>query len=153
MTYGGTYPTNVINVFGSKENAQASGIFGGSKIDGFGYPISGIVSDISGAINNSFTLPTIKGVDKFKFGGKIAYGDGEYDLDLSELDKIIPDIKDWRISGDFMTVNQLVKDIADVALADFVYTITGNPDPKTSVITKNDNIIVVANPENKVFVK
>jgi|694.fasta_scaffold01364_19 hypothetical protein len=143
MTYGGTYPTNIINVFGSKENTQASGIFGGSKIDGFGYPISGIVSDISGAINNSFTLPTIKGVDKFKFGGKIAYGDGEYDLDLSELDKIIPSIKDWRISGDFMTVNQLIKDIADVALADFVYTITGTTDPKTGIIIKNAKIKVL----------
>ena len=143
MTYGGTYPTNILNVFGSKENTQASGIFGGSKVDGFGYPVSGIVADISNTINNSFTLPTAKGVDKFKFGGKIAYGDGEYDLDLSELDKIIPDIKDWKISGDFMTVNQLIKDITDVALADFVYTITGTADPKTNIITKNAKIKVL----------
>lgn len=143
MTYGGTYPTNILNVFGSKENTQASGIFGGSKVDGFGYPVSGIVEDISNTINNSFSLPTEKGIDKFKFGGKIAYGDGEYDLDLSELDKIIPDIKDWKISGDFMTVNQLIKDITDVALADFVYTITGTADSKTNIITKNAKIKVL----------
>jgi hypothetical protein len=138
MTYGGKYPTNVINLFASKENYEAGGIFGGANVDMFGYPISGIVNDISNAANNQFNL--IGGTGKF--GGKIVYGDTQYDIDLSALNEVIAYIKDYKINGALnVTVNQLVKDITDIGLYDFIYIITGTAD-SDGIIQTNAKIVL-----------
>lgn len=140
MTYGGNYPTNVINLFASKENYETGGSFGNAGVDMFGYPISGIVNDIANAVSTKFSLSGSKG--SFGFGGKVVYGDVEYDLDLSALDEVITYIKGYKINGALnVTVNQLVKDITDIGLYDFIYTITGTPD-SNGVIQKNAKIVL-----------
>lgn len=119
MTYGGKYPTNIINVYAHKENITKGGKFGAADLNELGYPVKGIIADIKDTMSGS------RG-----FGGKIVYSGTEYDLDLSELQAAIDLIPGYRIPGDFITINDLIGKITEMALYDFTYTITGTPSSK-----------------------
>lgn len=69
LRYGGGNPTNIINVFADKENYQHGGHFGAADVNSLGYPVKNLVSDIATCIKRGI------------FGGKIYYGESEYNLD------------------------------------------------------------------------
>jgi len=129
MTYGGSNPTNVINVFAHKENysynAQTGGHFGGADTNELGYPLSNIVQDIYTTMS--------KGI----FGGKIYYAQAKYDLDLDALGEVLAGIGDYRTSTDFPSLHALITDICDVGMYDFAYTITGDTKEGSDVVTEN----------------
>lgn len=113
MTYGGAYPTNIINVFADKENYSYGGYFGAADVNELGYPVKDIVSDIK---------TTIK---KGTFGGKIYYSQSEFDLDLDKLNEVLGYLGDYRVSQDFVSLHALISDICDIGLYDFAYILTG----------------------------
>lgn len=127
MTYGGKYPTNVINIFASKENYEYGGTFGGADLNDIGYPAANLISDINKAISDGI------------FGGKILFSDSEYELDLSELAEVIDTIPDYRVGGDFTDLATLISDICDTAVYDYTLTLTGTTN-SLGVITKNAKI-------------
>jgi hypothetical protein len=117
MTYGGSFPTNLINVFAMKENYSYGGHFGKADVTEMGYPVKGIVADIKAAMGA-----------KSSFGGKIYYGQSEFDLDLSELDKIIAQIPDYRINADLIDMNSLIKNIMEIGLGYYLVKLEGTAD-------------------------
>ena len=127
MTYGGKYPTNIINIFASKENYEYGGIFGAANLNELGYPAANIIGDINKAISDGI------------FGGKIFFADTEYELDLSELSEVISSIADYRIGGDFVDLSTLISDICDTAVYDYTLTLTGTTNT-LGVITKDAKI-------------
>lgn len=141
MAYGANSPTNFINLFAYKENTQVNGlggIFGGSNVDSVGYPAytlnTDIATDITNAMSNYFYT------DNYligRFGGEIYYGETIYWLDLSELyDEMLPYLYQYRISGDFMDMNSLLKNITDHCNYDYLLTVDGVPN-KNGVIIKD----------------
>lgn len=129
MTYGGSYPTNIINLCADKENYEFGGIFGGSDTNSMGYPVINFVSDISSAIS------------KGNFAGKIQFSNTSYDLDLSDLSIAISRIPQYRISSNYSDLITIIGDICQTANYDFTFTITGNAD---------DNGIVVSDSKIKI---
>jgi len=124
MTYGGAFPTNVINIFAQKENYQYGGHFGGADVNQQGYPVKNIIADIAATIK------------KGKFGGKITYSKSVFDLDLSGLQQVIDGIPDYRIQGGpFMDMNSLIRNITDIGLAEYIVELRGDADD-SGVIAK-----------------
>lgn len=139
MTYGGKYPTNLINLFAMKENFSYGGKFGKADLTELGYPVKTIIADLKQAMGGGSTTTSTtggtggaigaggaKGASAASgFGGKIKYGASEYDLDLTELGLFIEQIPDYRLSGDMFDLNSLIKNIADMAIGDYIITLTG----------------------------
>jgi hypothetical protein len=124
MTYGGGFPTNVINIFAQKENFQYGGKFGKADVNQSGYPVKNIIADIAATMKAG------------KFGGKITYSKSEYDLDLSDLQQVIDGIQDYRIQGGpFMDMNSLIRNITDIGLAEYIVELRGTAD-SSGVIAK-----------------
>lgn len=129
MTYGGQYPTNIINLYANKENYEYGGLFGKAELNSMGYPIKNIVSDISSTI--------AKGV----FGGKLKFSSTEYDIDLSELTEVIKNIDQYRINSWQVDLLSMISDICDMGAYDFTTTLTGTTN-SLGVITSNAKIKV-----------
>jgi hypothetical protein len=129
MIYGKSYPTNIINVYAHKENYRKGGKFGAADLNDLGYPVKNIISDINSTIKDG------------TFGGKIYYSESQYDLDLSDLQQVIDLIPGFRISGDFITINDFIGKITDMGLFDFTYTVTGTPD-QYGVLGANSNATI-----------
>jgi hypothetical protein len=115
---------NVINIFGMKENIQYGGKFGGADINNVGFPIATLVDDIKKAMASG------------NFGSKIVYSEGTYDLDLSELSKVISKLDQYRTQSDFVTLNSLIREIVEIGLADHIFTLDGDVN-NIGVITGN----------------
>jgi len=128
LTYGGSNPTNIINVFAYKENYKYGGLFGKADVNELGYPIKNIVGDIKATI------------DAGNFGGKIKYGSSEYSLNLDSLNDIIKNIQDYRLAGDYFDLNSLIKTIIDIGIGDYIVTLEGDAVNDLGVITKNPTI-------------
>jgi hypothetical protein len=116
-------PTNIINLFGFKENVQyggaikgkgtAGGKFGAADTNSLGYPVKGIIQDIHACCKAGI------------FGGKLTFAGTEYKLDLTEFQPIVDKLSavDYRIQQNFsMNLNALLSDLASVAMYDyFIY--------------------------------
>lgn len=127
LSYGGKYPTNIINVFAKKENYNFGGLFGKANVNELGYPANNIIADINETIKDG------------RFGGKIKFGETEYNLDLTELIPAIQTIKDYRIQSDYLDLNSLIRNILDIALYDYIVLLDGDTD-SNGVITNNATI-------------
>jgi hypothetical protein len=127
MTYGGKYPTNVINLYGDKENYEKGGLYGSANLNSSGYPTKGFIGDIAEAVK------------KGNFGGKIKFSDTEYELDLSEIADVLAKIPDYRFSGEFTDFSTFVSTLCDIANFDYTTTITGKTDAR-GVVTGDAKI-------------
>lgn len=127
MTYGGEYPTNIINLCADKENYEYGGIFGASDVNSMGYPITNFISDIAAA--------TAKG----NFSGKVQFADTLYELDLEELSLATSKIPQYRIASNYSDLITVLNDICQTANYDFTFTITGETDGK-GIITSDAKI-------------
>jgi len=133
MIYGKSYPTNIINIYAAKENFAYGGMFGKADLNQLGYPVQNSVTGTN--IFDDITLTMSNGI----FGGKIKYADSEYTLDLSELKtEILPKIPGYRISGNWVTIIDLINKVTELAVYDYTIFVTGTPD-KYGVI-KNPTI-------------
>lgn len=113
MTYGGSNPTNLINIFAQKENYEYGGMFGMASNNELGYPVINFLKDIQETISKGF------------FGGKVKFAGVDYDLDLSELAEPISYISQYRYSGDFPSLSAIIIDICNVACYDHTVVLTG----------------------------
>ena len=129
ITYGGKYPTNIINIFAHKENYNFGGKFGNANTNSLGYPAKNFIKDFNDTVIAA------------KFGGKIKYGNSEYSIDLSELKKPIDAIEDYRLQGDYLDINSIIKGIIDLSVIyDYVVTLDGDAVNELGVITDNPTI-------------
>jgi len=123
MTYGGAYPTNIINLFAAKENFSQGGMFGKADLNQLGYPVQNAITGTN--IFDDVVSTMSAGI----FGGKIKYADSEYNLDLSELNKeILPKIPGYRIAGNWVSIIDLINKVTELAIYDYTVFVTGTPD-------------------------
>lgn len=127
MTYGGSNPTNLINIFAQKENYEYGGMFGMASNNELGYPVINFLKDIQATIS--------KGV----FGGKVKFANVEYELDLTELAEPISYIPQYRYSGDFTSLSAMITDICNVACYDYTVVLTGKTN-SLGIITSDAKI-------------
>lgn len=117
ISYGGKYPTNIINIFAHKENYQFGGKFGNADVTELGYPAKNFIDDYKATVSAG------------KFGGKIKYGKSEYEVDLEELREVIKSIEDYRIQNDYSDLNSIIKSLIDMAAVyDYIVTLDGDVD-------------------------
>ena len=116
-------PTNIINLFGYKENHRhggglkdpkrpslgtVGGKFGAADRNSMGYPVKDIVKDLKACC------------DAGVFGGLIKFGGTEYELDLTELEKATSIVGDFRIpDSPVIGLNSLIEKICEVAMFDY----------------------------------
>jgi hypothetical protein len=100
-------PSNIINLYGYKENIAKGGKFGAADRNSMGYPISNFVAD--------FTDCCKKGI----FGGNLFFGGTEYEFNIDDLAVAIKELSDYRIKPDFTDFNSFLKDISDVSMYDY----------------------------------
>jgi hypothetical protein len=107
--------SNVWNPFAIKENYNFGGLFGLSDVNSLGFPGAeclALLEDIS------------KG--KYAFGGKIRYGNTEFELDLSEVRKMlasVPNSHMYRIKGPSQTISAILDDVCSLLMHDYVVTV------------------------------
>ena len=130
MTYGGSYPTNVINIYADKENYKYGGLFGNADLNELGYPLTNIVNDIKSTINRGL------------FGGKIVYSESEFDLDLEALNEPLSYLGDYRTTQWNPSILSLISDICETGLHTFAFIVTGDANSK-GVITSNLKIKLI----------
>lgn len=123
MTYGGDYPTNVINLCADKENYEYGGIFGGSDVNSMGYPVKNLVSDIASA--------SAKG----SFSGMVRFSDTFYELDLDELSLATSRIPNYRTTSSYSDLVTVINDICQTANYDFTFKLTGNVDNRGVIVS------------------
>ncbi len=116
-------PSNIINLFGYKENNRNGGAlknpkkpslgtvggkFGAADRNSMGYPVKDIVKDLKGCCDAGI------------FGGLIKFGGTEYELDLTELEKATSIVGDFRIpDSPTIGLNSLIEKICEVAMFDY----------------------------------
>ena len=116
-------PSNVINLFGYKENNRNGGAlknpkkpslgtvggkFGAADRNSMGYPVKDIVKDLKACC------------DAGVFGGLLKFGGTEYELDLTELEKATSIVGDFRIpESPTIGLNSLIQKICEVAMFDY----------------------------------
>lgn len=140
MTYGGDYPTNIINLYADKENYEYGGLFGAADNNSMGYPVSNIVADLKQAEARG------------NFSGKLLFSGSSYSLDLSELEKIALQIPLVRINQQYTDLISLISQICEYANYSFTFNLDGDVDSR-GVIQLNAKITVKmlskASPPNK----
>ena len=140
MTYGGDYPTNLINLYADKENYEYGGVFGAADNNSMGYPASNFVSDIEQASLNG------------NFSGSIEFSGTSYRLDLSNLEEATSKIPLFRINQSYTDLISAIGSICEHANYDFTFLLSGDTDDR-GVITQNAEIMIKllsrAEPPNK----
>ena len=106
---------NVWNPFAIRENYNYGGIFGGSDINSLGFP-------------GFDCLALLEQISKgqHSFGGKIKYGETEFELDLTEVKQLllsIPNYQMYRIKGPVQTLSSILDDVCSLLMHDYVVTV------------------------------
>ena len=131
MTYGGDYPTNLINVFADKENFEKGGVFGAANLNILGYKTLNIFEDIKACI------------DRGVFGGPVEFYGNLYNFDFSELSAIAKTLGEYRVEGNQIFLNALIEDICSTAIYDYMTILTGDAD-ENGIITDNLKVSIKA---------
>jgi len=100
---------NIYNPFAMKENYNFGGRWGKSDVNSAGFPaleLLNLIEQIS------------KG--QSPFGGRVIFGESEYEIDLSEI-KIVPEY--FRIAGQSMTLGSIITECAELMQFDWFPTI------------------------------
>lgn len=118
-----TQMSNVWNPFAIRENYQYGGIFGGANTNSAGFPVADLVN-LLGQISQG----------QHSFGGPILYGESSFTVDLSEMLPYVALISHYRVSGSVMSLHDIISDISDASVSNFMYSITGFIDPSTNVV-------------------
>lgn len=100
---------NVWNPFGHKENFSFGGRFGAANTNSVGFPAKDLLD----------TLELI-GRGESQFGGRIKYGESEYEIDFGEL-KEVPEF--FRISGQSLSLAAIASECAEILQYDYFATI------------------------------
>ena len=106
---------NVWNPFAIRENFNYGGIFGGSNVNSLGFPGY-----------ECFTLLEEISRGEHAFGGKIKYGNTEFELDLTEVKQLllsIPNYHMYRIKGPVQTLSSILDDVCSLLMHDYVVTV------------------------------
>lgn len=106
-------PSNMINLYGYKENISQGGKFGGADLNSLGYPISNIVTDFMECCKRK------QFGGKEIFGGPLIFAGTEYDFDITDLQTALVGLNDYRIKSDFLDLNSLLKNISEVSMYDY----------------------------------
>jgi hypothetical protein len=109
-------PSNVINLYGYKENIGQGGKFGGADLNSLGYPVANFVTDFMDCCK--------KGI----FGGPLIFAGTQYDFDLTDLQTALVQLNDYRIKSDFLDMNSLLKNISEVSMYDYYLYVDEDPD-------------------------
>jgi hypothetical protein len=96
---------NVWNPYGHKENYAFGGRFGAANTNSAGFPARELLK----------TLELI-GRGESSFGGRILYGESEYEIDFGEL-KEVPEF--FRISGQSLSLNAIASECAEILQYDY----------------------------------
>ena len=96
---------NVWNPYGHKENYAFGGRFGLANTNSAGFPARDLLN----------TLELI-GRGESSFGGRILYGESEYEIDFGEL-KEVPEF--FRISGQTLSLNAIASECAEILQYDY----------------------------------
>ncbi len=114
---------NVWNPFALLENLNYGGIFGGANVNSAGFPGYELFS-LLGPISRNET----------RVGGKINYGENEYELDVEEVLKVltsIPNYHMYRIKGPIQSITSALDDFASLFMHDYILKV----EPKNGQIT------------------
>jgi len=114
---------NVWNPFAVRENYNYGGSFGLSGVNSLGFP-------------GYDCLVLLEEISKgsHPFGGRINYGDTKFELDLTEVKKLllsIPNYHMYRIKGPIQTISSILEDVCSLFMHDYVVTV----EPKNGDIT------------------
>lgn len=144
MTYGGDYPTNIINILADKENYEYGGSFGNADLDSRGYPIARIrdgstitiFDDIESAVSSN------------NFGGKIKFGNTDYIFDFSQIKPIAKQFNNYRLNNPFGYLQDIVSEVCDVGMCDFSFELTGTAN-QLGIIESDATIIIKIFPKTQ----
>lgn len=106
-------PSNIINLYGYKENISQGGKFGGADLNSMGYPVGTFVKDFMECCKRK------KFGGKEIFGGPLIFAGTQYDFDITDLSTALIELKDFRIKSDFLDLNSLLKNISEVSMYDY----------------------------------
>lgn len=106
-------PSNIINLYGYKENIGAGGKFGGADLNSLGYPVGTFVKDFMECCKRK------KFGGKEIFGGPLIFAGTQYDFDITDLGTALIELKDYRIKSDFLDLNSFLKNISEVSMYDY----------------------------------
>lgn len=129
MTYGGEYPSNIINLYADKENYEYGGMFGNADNNSMGYPVVNLVQDIEEAIQNG------------NFGGTVKFSDTSYSIDLSELATVLSNAPLLRINQQYSDLISTVGTVCEHTNNDFTFNLTGTVDSRG--VVQSDGKIVL----------
>ena len=130
---------NVYNPFGIKENFAWGGMFGYSNVNDQGFPVKDtvanptkledkglltLIEEIARSVY-AYDNPSGAAIDTITnqngdelIGGPINFGLNKLTIDFAGLQDLVPD--GYRISGDVVSINAILQDLAEIVMHDYV---------------------------------